>query len=216
MQVPQSPQLAFLSGIGTVSRDESILPGFGSPYRRLHQLAGREPPRDVPPHRRIIPGRGRDELLQPLMVHPSRAAIGSIDLRRPSASSPRTYSSPAARWSLRACWARIHDRGGNLRLLIAAWACHAAVWYSCVSPPKTCFRRVPVFGGVDRLRRPGASLTRCELAEGTVRPGGVVVQQVLGQHLSQVMLIDDQQPTEKLPAQGSFRSWRSLLAPAAG
>ena len=142
VDAPHSPQVAFLSGIGTVSRDESILPGFASPYQRLHQLAGREPPRDVPPHRRIIPGRGRDELLQPLMVHPSRAAIGSIDLRRPSASSPRTYSSPAARWSLRACWARIHDRGGNLRLLVAAWACHAAVWYSCVSPPRTCFRRI--------------------------------------------------------------------------
>ena len=78
------------------------------------------------------------------------------------------------------------------------------------------FSADPVFGEVGRLRRPGVSLTRCELAEGTVRPGGVVVQQVLGQHLSQVVLIDDQQPTEKLPAQGSFRSWRSLLAPAAG
>src|SRR6266496_2983052 len=33
---------------------------------------------------------------------PSRAAIGCIDLRRPSVSSPRTYNSPAARWSLRA------------------------------------------------------------------------------------------------------------------
>jgi hypothetical protein len=33
---------------------------------------------------------------------PSRAAIGTIDLRCPSASSPRTYSSPAARWSFRA------------------------------------------------------------------------------------------------------------------
>jgi hypothetical protein len=46
-------------------------------------------------------------------------------------------------------------------------------------------------------------LTRCELAEGTVRPGGVVMQQVLGQHLAQVVLIDDQQPVEKLPAQGT-------------
>src|SRR5437667_7520723 len=28
--------------------------------------------------------------------------MGCIDLRRPSVSSPRTYNSPAARWSLRA------------------------------------------------------------------------------------------------------------------
>src|SRR5271166_5544985 len=40
------------------------------------------------------------------------------------------------------CWARIHDRGGDLRLLLAAWACQAATWYSCVSPPRTCSRRI--------------------------------------------------------------------------
>jgi DNA-binding HxlR family transcriptional regulator len=34
---------------------------------------------------------------------------------------------------------------------------------------------------------------RLELAEGTVRPGDVVVPQVLGQHLSQVLLVGDQQ-----------------------
>ena len=38
--------------------------------QRLHREAGREPPRHVPPHRRIVPGRGRDELLQPLMIDP--------------------------------------------------------------------------------------------------------------------------------------------------
>jgi hypothetical protein len=76
------------------------------------------------------------------------------------------------------------------------------------------FSADPVVGEVDRLRRPGVSLTRCELAEGTVRPGGVVMQQVLGQHLAQVVLIDDQQPAGKLPAQGTddpfadgVRSW---------
>jgi hypothetical protein len=46
-----------------------------------------------------------------------------------------------------------------------------------------------VVGEVDRLGWPGVSLGRCELAEGTVRPGGVVVPQVLGQHLAQVVLI---------------------------
>jgi hypothetical protein len=50
-------------------------------------------------------------------------------------------------------------------------------------------------------REPG--LGWCELAEGTVRPGAVVVPQVLGQHLSQVMHIDDQQPVEEFPVQGT-------------
>jgi hypothetical protein len=53
----------------------------------------------------------------------------------------------------------------------------------------------PVLGEVD-LRWPGGSLSRRELAEGTVRPGCVVVPQVFGQHPAQVMLIDDQQPVK--------------------
>ena len=40
------------------------------------------------------------------------------------------------------CWARIHDRGGDLLLLVAAWGCQAAIWYSCVSPPRICCRRI--------------------------------------------------------------------------
>jgi hypothetical protein len=35
------------------------------------------------------------------------------------------------------------------------------------------------------------SLSRRELAEDTMRPGGVVAQQVLGQHLAQMVLIND-------------------------
>ena len=42
----------------------------------------------------------------------------------------------------RSCWARIHDRSGDLRLRVAAWGRQAAIWYSCVSPPRTCFRRI--------------------------------------------------------------------------
>src|ERR1039457_3821875 len=57
------------------------------------------------------------------------------------------------------------------------------------------------------LRRPGVSLCRCELAKATVRPGGVVMQQVLGQHLAQVVLIDDQQPVQELAAQGTDDSF---------
>ena len=43
------------------------------------------------------------------------------------------------------------------------------------------FSADPVPGQVD-LRRPGVSLSRGELAEGTVRPGGVVMLKVFGQH----------------------------------
>jgi hypothetical protein len=42
--------------------------------------------------------------------------------------------------------------GGDLRLAVAAWSCQAAIWYSWVSPPRTCFRRIRcsarlIFGG---------------------------------------------------------------------
>ena len=104
-------------------------------------------------------------------------------------------------------------------LLAAVWGCQAAIWYSCVSPPRTCFRRIRVRGEVD-LRRPGVSLSRCDLAEGAVRPGCVVVAQVFGQHPAQVILIDDQQPVEQFPAQGADHPFadrvRSLLAPVVG
>ena len=61
----------------------------------------------------------------------------------------------------------------------------------------------PELGEVDRFRRAGADLSWGELAQGAVRPSVVVVQQVFGQHLSQVVLVDDQQLVEELPAQGA-------------
>jgi hypothetical protein len=61
----------------------------------------------------------------------------------------------------------------------------------------------PVLGEVDRVGWPGVSLGRCELAKSTVRPCRVVVAQVLGQHLSQMILIDDQRPVEELSPQGA-------------
>jgi hypothetical protein len=66
--------------------------------------------------------------------------------------------------------------------------------------PEDLFPADPVAGEVDRSRWPGAGLGWGELSEGTVRPGGVVVLQVLGQHSAQMMLIDDQQPVEEFPA----------------
>jgi hypothetical protein len=57
----------------------------------------------------------------------------------------------------------------------------------------------PVLGEVDRNRQVAVGLSWRELAEGAVRPGSVVVLEVLGQHLARVLLVDDQQPVEKLP-----------------
>jgi hypothetical protein len=71
----------------------------------------------------------------------------------------------------------------------------------------------PVVGEVDQLRQLGAGLSWCELAEEAVRPGGVVVLKVLGQHLSQVVLVDDQQPVEELPAQGTYHSFAGRVRP---
>jgi hypothetical protein len=62
----------------------------------------------------------------------------------------------------------------------------------------------PVLGEVGRLRWLGAGLVWCELVEGTVRPGCVVMRQILGQDLAQVVLTDDKQPVEELPAQGAI------------
>jgi hypothetical protein len=65
------------------------------------------------------------------------------------------------------------------------------------------FSADPVLGEIDFRGWPGMSLSRGELAEGAVRPGGVVVAQVLDQHPAQMVLTDDQRPVEELPAQGT-------------
>ena len=71
----------------------------------------------------------------------------------------------------------------------------------------------PVLGEVDRFGRPGTGLGRSELAEAAVRPGCVVVLQVFGQHLAQVVLIDDQHPVEELPPQGADDPLADRVAP---
>jgi hypothetical protein len=103
------------------------------------------------------------------------------------------------------------------------------IWVSCGplrsdvvlvgEPAKDLLPADPVLGEVDRFWWAGVGLSWGELAEGTVRPGGVVVPQVLGQHLSQVLLVEDQQPVEDLPAQGADHPLANrvrLSAPAAG
>ena len=72
----------------------------------------------------------------------------------------------------------------------------------------------PVLGEVD-LRWPGASLSGCELAEDTVGPGCVVVQQVFGQHPAQMVLIDDQHSVQELAAQGADNPSQIAFALAA-
>jgi hypothetical protein len=54
---------------------------------------------------------------------------------------------------------------------------------------------------------------RLELAEGAVRPGCVVVQEIFGQYLAQVTFVNDQQPIEDLPAQGADGSLADRISP---
>ena len=53
------------------------------------------------------------------------------------------------------------------------------------------------------LRRPGVRVSRGQLAQGAVRPGCVVVEQVCRQYPAQVMLAGDQQPAGELAAHGA-------------
>src|SRR5216683_578151 len=76
-QVHTHPDLA----VADLAQRPGVLPGHARrrppvlaepgviDHQRLHRLAGGKPPRHIPPHRCVIPGRGRDELLQPLMIH---------------------------------------------------------------------------------------------------------------------------------------------------
>jgi len=61
----------------------------------------------------------------------------------------------------------------------------------------------PVLGEVDRLWWLSLGLSWCELAEGAVRPGSVIVPQIFSQRPSQVALIDDQHLVQELSAQGA-------------
>ena len=68
---------------------------------------------------------------------------------------------------------------------------------------KDLFPADQVVGEVYRFGWTSVSLSRCELAEGSVRSASVVVLQISGEYLAQVVFIDDQQPVEELAAQGS-------------
>jgi hypothetical protein len=80
-------------------------------------------------------------------------------------------------------------------------------------PAKNLLPADAVLGEVYQLRWLAVGVSRGELAEGTVRPGRVVVPQVLGQHPAQVVLVDDQQLVEKFPAQGADDPLADRVAP---
>ena len=71
----------------------------------------------------------------------------------------------------------------------------------------------PVLGEADRLWWLTLGLSWCELAEGAVRPGSVIVPQVFGQRPSQMPLAEDQHPVEDLAAQGADEAFAGRVAP---
>jgi hypothetical protein len=91
----------------------------------------------------------------------------------------------------RSCGARLHDHGSDLRILVEPSELSCSDLVFAGESAEDLFSSDAVLGEVD-LRWLSVSLVRCELAEGAMRPDGVVVQQVFGQDLPQVVLIDDQ------------------------
>src|SRR5262250_1403816 len=67
-------------------------------------------------------------------------------------------------------WARIHDRGGDLLSCCRCVGLSGRDQVLVREAAKDLFSADPVLREVD-LRWPGASLSRCELAKGTVWPG---------------------------------------------
>src|SRR5258706_12073311 len=94
----------------------------------------------------------------------------------------RLLAGPTA--SSTSCGARLHDHGIDLRILVEPSGLSCGDLVFAGESAEDLFSSDAVLGEVD-LRWPGVSLVRCELAEGAVWPGGVVVQQVFGQDLPQ-------------------------------
>ena len=66
----------------------------------------------------------------------------------------------------RSCWVRIYDRGRDLLHLVAARGGQAAISYSCVSPPRTCFRRIRLLHHAHLVTTEGTSLRLAEATSG--------------------------------------------------
>ena len=132
----------------------------------------------------------------------SYAVVISVYIFDRTHSTQWLAASAVCRWGpglLLACWARIHDRGGDLLSSCSSMGLSGGDLVLVGESAEDLFPADPVVGEVD-LRRPGVGLSRCELAEGPVRPGLVLVPQVFGQGLAQVLFVDDQQPVEEFAA----------------
>lgn len=134
-------------------------------------------------------------MLRPLLLRVTRnmrsqRVDSSIMLAELSALHTVTKDGPMTTSDL-ACGARLHDHGSDLRILVEPSGLSCSDHVFAGESAEDLFSSDAVLGEVD-LRWLGVSLVRRELAEGAMRPGGVVVQQVFGQDLPQVVLIDDQ------------------------
>src|SRR6266487_32873 len=136
-----------------VMRDHGLVPV--SPFPAHQQegqpgqgASGGSPPRlgNLPAgHRPTTPGQfGQPDCCIRSAGTCPAAGTGGTGRLCPRAVVNRAPAEPIAttRAGNGTCGARIHDRGGDLRLLVTAWGCQAATWYSLVSPPMTCCRRI--------------------------------------------------------------------------
>ena len=102
------------------------------PYPSWHAVSALLPARKEPPFARELPN---------IPSYPQGYDVARLGTFPPMPGAAGDRRAPPDGRAL-PCRARIHDRGGDLRLLVTAWRCQAATWYSCVSPPRTCFRRI--------------------------------------------------------------------------
>jgi pimeloyl-ACP methyl ester carboxylesterase len=139
-------------------------------------------------------------------------ALDDLDDNDRAAMSLLPGDPPAAAAAFAACWARIFDRGAGLLVLVAAGSLSCSNLVLVRQAAEDLFSADLVLGEV-YLRRAAVCLSRCQLVKRTMRSGGVVVLQVLGQYLSQVVLADDQKPVEDLAAQGADHPFADGIAP---
>jgi hypothetical protein len=98
----------------------------------------------------------------------------------PSANASLSRPAAVSRSASEACRARIYDCGDDLRFLVAQCKLSGGDLVLVRESAEDLFSVDPLLSEVDRFRWLGVSLIRCELVEGTVRPGCVVMQQVFG------------------------------------